>query len=320
MSSLRLIGDIGGTNARFAVAQDGAVEHLRILHTGEYPTLAQAAREFLAALPPALRPSQAALAMAGPVVGGRARLTNQRWAFSIDEAKRELGFSELLVVNDFAATAMAIPYLSAADLMTIGNGVAVPGGPVGLVGPGTGLGMGCLIRADASWMQLPSEGGHATMPAATDEESRVLAVLRARSDHVSAERVLSGSGLVNLYAALCELAGVPARALEPAEITAAALAGADACCGRALDLFCAMLGTIAGNLALTFCATGGVYVAGGIVPRFKEWLAASEFRDRFEAKGRLGDYVRAIPTWLILHPWPALLGLANLDAFRQPRG
>lgn len=315
MSGLSLIADIGGTNARFAVAEHGRFDHLRILHTGGYPSLADAARDYLAGLPDRLQPSRAALAIAGPVAGDRVALTNQNWSFSIAEMVVELGVDELLVLNDFAAQAMAIPYLAPSDAVQIGPGTPAPNGPIAIMGPGTGFGMSCLIAEPNGWSQLSSEGGHATMPPATDEESRILEVLRARYGHVSVERALSGHGLTNLYAAVCDLADVPARPLDPGEVTAEALAGEDLYCVQALDLFCAMLGTAAGDLALTLCATGGLYIAGGIVPRIREYFAASEFRARFTAKGRLSKYLEAIPTYLILHPWPALVGLANRDAF-----
>jgi len=319
MSGLRLIADIGGTNARFAVAQQGRFDHLRVLHTGDYPSLAEAARAYLAGLPDRLLPSRAALAIAGPVAGDRVALTNQNWSFSTAELILELGVDELLVLNDFAAQAMAIPYLAASDVAQIGPGTPVENGPIAIMGPGTGFGMGCLIPEPDGWSQLSSEGGHATMPPATDEESRILEVLRARYGHVSVERTLSGHGLTNLYDAVCDLADVPARPLDPGEVTAEAVAGTDGYCVQALDLFCAMLGTVGGDLALTLCATGGLYIAGGIVPRFADYFAASEFRARFTAKGRLRTYLEAIPTYLILHPCPALLGLANLDAFSGSR-
>ncbi|MBV9756421.1 MAG: glucokinase, partial [Alphaproteobacteria bacterium] len=229
------------------------------------------------------------------------------------------GLAELLVLNDFAAASMAIPFFTAADLMPIGGGPAVAGGPIVMVGPGTGLGMATLVPAAGGWMQLASEGGHATMAAADDEESRILDLLRGWHGHVSAERVLSGQGLTHLYEAICHLAGQAPGSREPADITAGGLAGSDPAAARALDLFCAMLGTVAGNLALTLCATGGTYLAGGILPRFKERLAASAFRQRFEAKGRLAAYLATIPTWLVTHQFPAFLGLANLDAFGPAR-
>ena len=319
MGSLRLIGDIGGTNARFAIGQDGRFDHLRILHTGDYPSLAEAMRTYLADLPGVLRPALAAIAVAGPVSGDHVALTNQNWSFSIVETGAELGLAELLVLNDFAAASMAIPFLTPADVMPIGGGAPVAGGPIVMVGPGTGLGMAALIPAPDGWLQLASEGGHATMPATDEEESRILDLLRGWHGHISAERVLSGQGLTHLYEAICHLAGQPAASLDPADITAAGLAGADPLAGRALDLFCAILGTVTGNLALTLCATGGAYIAGGILPRFKERLATSEFRRRFEAKGRLATYLATIPTWLVTHQFPAFLGLANLDAFTADR-
>lgn len=319
MSGLRLIADIGGTNARFAVAEHGRFDHLRILHTGDYPSLADAARDYLASLPDQLLPSRAALAIAGPVAADRVALTNQNWSFSIAEMTIELGVHELLVLNDFAAQAMAIPYLAGSDVAQVGSGTPADNGPIAIMGPGTGFGMSCLISEPDGWSQLSSEGGHATLPPATDQEGRILDAVRARYGHVSVERALSGHGLTNLYEAVCDLAGVPARPLDPGEVTAEALAGTDRLCARALDLFCAMLGTVGGDLALTLCATGGLYIAGGIVPRIKDYFAASEFRARFTAKGRLSTYLEAIPTYLILHPWPALLGLANLDAFNGSR-
>lgn len=313
--SLRLIADIGGTNARFAIAEKGRFDHLRILHTGDYPSLGEAARDYLAGLPARFEPVQAAFAIAGPVAGDHVALTNQNWSFSIAELTLELGLNELLVINDFAAQAMAIPYLEPADLAQIGPGEPVASGVIAIMGPGTGFGMSGLVPVPEGWLQLSSEGGHATMPPATAEEARILDVLRARYGHVSIERALSGHGLTNLYEAVCHLAGVTARTLEPGEVTAAALAGTDGLCARAIDLFCAMLGTVGGDLALTLCSTGGLYIGGGIVPRFTDYFAASEFRQRFEEKGRLNPYLEAIPTYLILHPSPALLGLANLHAF-----
>lgn len=320
MGSLRLIGDIGGTNARFAVAQDGRFDHLRILHTGDFPTLAEAMRAYLADLPGPFRPALAAIAVAGPVSGDHVALTNQNWSFSIVETGSELGLAELLVLNDFAAASMAIPFLTPADVVKIGGGSPAAGGPIAMIGPGTGLGMAGLVPLPDGWLQLASEGGHATMPATTDEESRILDLLRGWHGHISAERVLSGQGLTHLYEALCHLAGQPVASREPADIAASGLAATDPLAGHALDLFCAMLGTVAGNLALTLCATGGTYIAGGILPRYKERLAGSEFRRRFEAKGRLGAYLATIPTWLVTQQFPALLGLANLDAFEAGRG
>ena len=308
----KLIADIGGTNARFAVAQDGRVEHLAVLPTGQYKTMQDAARAFLGGLPAGIAVARGVLDIAGPVTGDRVQLTNSGWSFSIEAARRELGFEELKVVNDFAAAALGIPRLQSAEYVQVGGGTPVPHGPIGVIGPGTGLGVAGLVFADTRWVVLPGEGGHATMPAATREEAAILDLLRDRYGHASAERVLSGHGLQNLHMALATLRGETPAPLTDHEITAAALAGSDALCGHVLDLFCDMLGTVAGNLAITLGAAGGVFLIGGILPRFADRFAASGFRARFESKGRLGDYMRAIPTFLVTHENPALLGLAGL--------
>lgn len=313
MSTAKLIADIGGTNARFAIAQDGRIEHLTVLPTGKYPSLQAAAHDFLAGLSAGLRVTRGAVDIAGPVTGDRVHLTNSGWSFSIAAAKTELGFDDLKVLNDFAAAALGIPLLSADEYVAVGDGRRVVDGPIGVIGPGTGLGVAGLVFADNRWVVLPGEGGHATMAAATREEAAILDILRDRFGHVSAERVLSGHGLQNLHHALATLRGVTADALTDHEITAAALAGTDALCTQVLDVFCEMLGTVAGNLAITLGCSGGVFLIGGILPRFVERFAASGFRTRFENKGRFADYMRAIPTYLVTHENPALLGLAGLD-------
>lgn len=312
MSELTLIGDIGGTNARFAVAEQGSYADLRQVEVHHYATLQEALAEYLAALPAARRPRRAALALAGPIAGDEVSLTNGAWSFSIARMQKAFGLTSLVVLNDFAANALAVPYLQSDDCYAIGPVAGAARGPVGILGPGTGLGVSALVPASGRWDLIPGEGGHVSMPAENETEERIIAILRRRFGHVSAERVLSGAGLVNLYCALSAIEGVAAADYSPADVTAHALNRTDARCVAAFDHFCAMLGTIAGNLALTLGATGGIYLAGGILPRFKEALATSKFRARFEAKGRLADYLRRIPTLLILNEEPALLGLANV--------
>ncbi len=309
----KLIADIGGTNARFALAQDGRISHLTVLPTGKYPTLQAAAKDFLGGLPGDMKVTRGAVDIAGPVTGDRVQLTNSGWSFSIAEAKAQLGFDDLQVVNDFAAAALGIPLLGSDEYIAVGGGTAVAQGPIGVIGPGTGLGVAGLIHADGRWVVLPGEGGHGTMPPATREEGAILDILRDRFGHVSAERVLSGHGLQNLHQALAQRQGAPAAAITDHEITAAALSGSDPLSGRVLDLFCEMLGTVAGNLAMTLGCTGGVYLIGGILPRFAERFAASGFRARFESKGRFAGYMRAIPTFLVTHENPAMLGLAGME-------
>ena len=309
----RLIGDIGGTNARFAIASDGSYRDLVHVEVSRFPSLEAAIRDYLARIPDAQRPRQAALAVAGPVFGDTVTLTNLGWTFSIADLQQRLGLTALRVVNDFAATAMAVPHLPPTDCFVVGPARPATEGPIGIVGPGTGLGVSSLVRSDGKWVLAPGEGGHVTLPAATDEEADIIRHLRRIHGHVSAERALSGAGLVNLYGAVCAVAGKPPLKLTPADVTDHAIARSDAECVAAFRHFCAMLGTVASDLALTIGATGGIYIAGGILLRFKEAFAASGFRERFESKGRFTPMLRSIPTQLILEESPALLGLAHAE-------
>ena len=254
----------------------------------------------------------AAFGTASPVTGDEIAMTNHQWRFSIENLRREFGFRQLHVINDFAANALAVPQLEADDRIQVGRGLPVAQAPIGVIGPGTGLGISALVPWRGGFAPIQSEGGHATMAPADERESSVLDLLRRRYDHVSAERLLSGPGLVNLYNALCELSGTPAAQLAPAQITDARVGKQDERAAEATAMFFAMLGTVAGNLALTLGARGGIYIAGGIVPKLGGALMQSRFRDRFEAKGRLRDYVVAIPTYVIMRPLPALLGLTQL--------
>lgn len=311
MGGLRVIGDIGGTNARFALAQNGAYQNLVHVGVGQYASLHDALTAYIEGLAPSLRPSEAALAIAGPVFGDTIALTNHGWTFSISELKQRLELSSLAVMNDFAATALSVPYLRASDIFLVGPDSAEAKGPIGVIGPGTGLGVSSLIPIGENWALLPGEGGHVTLAASTKEEDEIIKVLRTRFEHVSAERVLSGAGLVNLYEALCSIAGVAAPPLTPADVTNRAICQTDATCVDAFAHFCRFLGTVASDLAVTIGATGGIYIAGGILLRFKEAFAASPFRQRFEDKGRFSGLLRGIPTRLILDESPALSGLAN---------
>ncbi len=321
-SGARLIADIGGTNARFAQATpDGGYGPVVRLRCDDYPGPAEAVHAFLAEADPPAPLDAAALAVASPVAGDAVSMTNHPWRFSIAALRDSLGLARLDVVNDFAAVAHAVPHLPADGWRALGGGTPAPGTPVALLGPGTGLGVSALVpRAGqaAGWAVLATEGGHVTMPPADDREAAVLDRLRHRFEHLSAERVVSGPGLANLHEALLELAGMPGAALEPAEISRRALDGSDTVCAEALAMFFAMLGTVAGNLALSLGARGGVYLAGGILPRMADALAASDFRARFTAKGRFRDWLEAVPTRLITQPDPALLGLARLLAQADP--
>ena len=309
--NVRLIGDIGGTNARLAIAMGGTYRHRHSYPTAEHDGLEAVIAAFLAILPPELRPQEAAIAIAGPVGDDSIRMTNTGWGFTRTELARQFGFARLIVLNDFAAIALALPDLAAADTVQIGGGSIRAGAPIALLGPGTGLGVGGLLhQAHGPLVVLAGEGGHATMPAAEPGDAAILAEIGASLGHVSAERVLSGSGLVNLYQALCRRHNRPAPKLTPAEITDES--SGDPLCHEAVALFSALLGTFAGNLALTLGAEGGVHIAGSIVPRLGPRFARSEFRRRFEAKGRMQPYLARIPSFVITHPDPALIGLARL--------
>lgn len=308
-----LLGDIGGTNARFAFVEDGKPGPLETMAVADYSSVAVALETFLARA--GRRPAIAAMAfaVAGPVEGNRCALTNSPWVVDGSELGRRFGVRRVRVVNDFEAVAWSLPQLAPGDLFALGGGRAVPGAPAVALGPGTGLGVACFVpSADRRGMAIATEGGHATLPATDAREDAIIGHLRRRFDHVSIERALSGRGLVNLYEAIAaaDRAAAPERTAE--EITRAALDGTCPVSRAALDQFCALLGTVAGDLALTFGARGGVYIAGGIVPRFTEHLLRTEFRRRFEAKGRFRAYLQSIPAFVILRPDATFAGLTSL--------
>jgi glucokinase len=315
----RLIGDIGATNARFAWAEeDGRIEHIRVLACDDYPTIEEALAAYLADDDRPDLPREAALAVASPVTGDAVTLTNHPWSFTVSGLQRHFALERLHVINDFTANALAMPRLPPTERFPIGGGAPVPEATLGVLGPGSGLGVSGLVWTPSGWVALSGEGGHATMAPCDERESAVLDRMRQRFDHVSAERVLSGPGLVNLYNILTEIDGVPAAPFTPAQIADRHIGETEPLVSEALTMFCAMLGGFAGNLALTLGARGGVYVAGGIVPRLASTLADTPFRTRFEAKGRFQPYLAAIPTYVVMHPIPAFLGLVALLDQKQP--
>lgn len=210
-----LIADIGGTNARFALADPASREpqYPLVLACADFAGPAEAALAYLARVTPVETPHRGAFAVASPVVGDRVEMTNHVWRFSISEIRRQLNFDNLYAVNDFAAVALSVPLLGDADRVAVGGGTAVPDAPIAVLGPGTGLGVSALVPTGAGWHPIATEGGHITMPPANDREARVLDWLRAHHGHVSAERVLSGPGMINLYLALAGLSGLPGVAL-----------------------------------------------------------------------------------------------------------
>jgi glucokinase len=315
---LRMIADIGGTNARFALL-DGMERHDEVvLACADYPDLVAATEHYLEQVGAVggLRPIEAALAIAGPITGDIVRMTNHVWQFSAAHTRQQLKLKRLIVLNDFTALAMAVRHLSPADVEQVGGGKAVPNTPVAVLGPGTGLGVSGLIPSGEQWIPLQGEGGHVTLAVMNEREVAVLKQLQLRFSHVSAERVLSGPGLVSLYDALCGVEDVIPEVLTPPEITQRAQEGTCKLCSETVGMFCALLGTMASNLVLTLGALGGVYIGGGIAPGLGRLFTSSRFRDRFEDKGRFTDYVARVPTYLIRAELPALLGLAG--AFTDP--
>ncbi|QJE02782.1 glucokinase [Massilia forsythiae] len=315
----RLLADIGGTNARFALERGpGRIEDIATLPCANHPRLVDAVRAYLGARAGADRVRHAVIAIANPVEGDFVKMTNHHWEFSIRQAREELGLDTLLVVNDFAALAMSVPELPASDLMQVG-GTLVPAdeagkadGVIGLVGAGTGLGVAGLIPAHGRWTVLQSEGGHVAFSPSNAREQDILAWCWQRYPHVSAERLVSGPGLSLIHEALSALAGAPAAPLDPAVVVERALEDNDPLCTQVLEIFCGMLGTVAANVAVTLCARGGIYIGGGVVPRLGDWFARSPFRAHFENKGRFSAFAARIPCFVIRAPYPALAGAAAM--------
>jgi len=308
----RLLADIGGTNARFALQQPGShgFADIEVLACSEYPAIEDAVRAYLAkAAARALATDgirHAAIAIANPVECDEVSMTNHCWSFSIAALKAELGLDTLLVVNDFAALAMSLPHLKGEQRERIGGGTEQPGKPIGLIGPGTGLGVSGVVPCGERWIALAGEGGHASFAPVTKQEMKILQALWEEYGHVSAERLLSGLGLELIHRALA------GQRLSAPEITGRALDGSSVACRETVETFCAVLGSVAGNVALTLGATGGMYIGGGIVPRLGRLFTGSRFRQRFEGKGRLSGYLARIPTWLITEEYPALRGVAAM--------
>jgi glucokinase len=314
-----LLADIGGTNARFALLRGGMIGPVEHVKTADHATANDAIAAFLDRHAAGGKADAAVLAIAGPIENDRVVLTNCPWTFDAADLKKLFDFQAAHLLNDFEALAWSLPALAPSDLVPLSRPGPVAGAPMLVVGPGTGFGASCFVPRGAASCAIVTEAGHATLPAVSEREERVIGHMRRRFGHVSIERALSGSGLENLYTALNAIDGQGAPERDAASITKAALDGSCRLCRETLDMFCSLLGTVCGNLALTFGARGGVYIAGGIVPRFADHLAASEFRSRFESKGRFDSYLRAVPIQVIVRPDATFVGLKaffeiNVDA------
>ena len=304
-----LLGDIGATNARFTLASGDVLGQVRNFEVAQYPKLKDALSVFLEEV--SLPIAHAIIAVAGPIVGQQAKLTNQAWTIDAEELKSSFGL-QTRIINDFRAVAFSLPLLKSGDLVAIGDGKIEEGAPKAVLGPGTGLGVACLAKCSAEPVVISSEGGHSTLAGTCDREDRIIQYLRGKFGHASAERAISGGGLENLYQAIAAIDGLAVDDQSAPEITNHALAGTCETAREALNTFCAFLGSFAGSLALTFGAKGGVYIAGGISPRIVNFLAGSEFRRRFESKGRFRSYLETIPSFVIVHPAAAFLGMQSL--------
>ena len=310
--SPRLLADIGGTYARFALeVAPGRFEYKLSMRCAEHADFHAAVTAYLADLPVA-RIKNAAVAIANPVSGDRVRMTNYHWQFSIEEMRARLRFDNLVVVNDFTALAMALPSLLPHQRHQVGGGMALPRSVHGLIGAGSGLGVSGLIPAEKGWIALGTEGGHTSFSPRDEREIYILQYGWKHFPHVSFERVLSGPGIELIYRALADRAGVKVDPLSAPEITRRGLEDRDALCRETLDAFCAILGTAAANLAVTQGAFGGIYIGGGIVPRLGEFFDHSGFRARFEDKGRFSDYMKGIPTFVITAEDATFMGASTI--------
>lgn len=307
-----LVGDVGGTNARFAlIDSDGRVRNLHIYPAANFSSLNEIIADYLERTMGRKRPPRAVIAVAGPVVDGEIEFTNLDWQVSEGEILVQFEFEAVRLINDFAAQALACPLLGPDALKRLGPELrGPPDAPMLVLGAGTGFGVAGLARSDRGDVAVSTEGGHAAFAPCDDIEVEVWSRLRERYGRVSIERILSGRGLFDLYGILADLRQAPATLDNEKAVYEAAGKG-DALAAETLDRFCAILGSVAGDLALGFGARGGVFVSGGIAPRMAERLATGSFRERFEDKGRLSPYVQQIPTSLVVHPYPAIIGAAR---------
>jgi glucokinase len=305
-----LVADIGGTNARFAVADLETLElsGIRKFLCAEHASMERAAQAYLAGL--SEPPRRAAVAVAAPLTGGEIKLTNSAWSFTAESLAGSARLDDVLLLNDFEALALSLPHLRAEELHRIGGETPAAQAAKVVLGPGTGIGVAGLVWSGTDWIAVPSEGGHISLAAHSSREFELIERLRGDRDHLSAERVLSGPGLANLYGAIAESHGVAAQPLLPNDVVTLGASGSDPLAAEALALFLTWLGAFAGDVALAFCARGGVYLGGGIAPRIVGALCQGAFRQAFEAKGRMRSLLAPIPVSVILAEFATLRGAA----------
>ncbi|MBC8267892.1 MAG: glucokinase [Rhodospirillaceae bacterium] len=308
-----LVADIGGTNARFAVAVAGDCELSKFqkFPTSAFSGIIPAANEYLDHISGEI-PSRACIAVACPVRGDTISLTNNDWSFSVEEVRQALNLKHLMVINDFKALAAGVPHLTSDERMQIGNGLPIANRPISVIGPGTGLGVANVVQDGGKFIILDGEGGHVGFAPGNEREIEILRQLSRQFGRVSTERILSGAGLATLYQAIARIDGVDAPDLEAADIVEQAKSGSSPQCLETISIFCSALGSFAGDTAMTLSSQGGVFIGGGIVPRIADLLIDSPFRERFEAKGRTSSFIKNVPTYLITTDHTALNGAASL--------
>ncbi len=308
-----VVADIGGTNARFALVTGKknnlyTLEQVHILKGQDYSSFENALSAYLALVD--AKPTAMCAAIAGPVLGDYIQMTNLSWGFSCNAVAEQFGFDAFTAMNDFAAAAAGIPLMGEDDLITLKAGDVKEGTNKAVFGPGTGLGVAGIINHNNQWLPNPCEGGHINIAPTSAFEADVIKAAIGHLGHVSAEAFISGPGLVNLYKAICEVEGSTPQAYEPSDISAKAIDGSDATCITTLETFCSFLGSFADNLALTYGATGGIYLTGGILPRFTDFVIKSDFAAKFAHKGPMSPYVENIPAYLVTHQELAFNGAA----------
>ncbi len=306
-----LAGDIGGTNARLALVEDGKILLEHIYPSGEFRDFSALLQHFFAKTKLSV-PGRACFGVAGVVKGSEAIGTNLPWKISAREIAQRFGFEKVCLINDFAAAALGILQLGSEWFEKIGPGKQEPGCNSAVLGPGTGLGEAVLVALDhKKYHVMATEGGHCDFAPNSPEEIELLTFLQGKYGHVSYERIISGPGLADIYAFCAQEQGMePLEVLSPVDISKAALQGSNKAAEKALEIFCSVLGSEAGNLALKTLARGGVYIAGGIAPKIVSFLKKSPFRKSFEAKGRMENLLKSIPTYVVTNKDLGLLGAA----------
>ncbi|CAA0355658.1 Glucokinase [Alteromonas infernus] len=307
--SQKFVADVGGTNIRVARVTDSGVADIKKYMCNDFASIDLAIGQYFADMPQ-YNFTQGCIAIACPVLGDQVEMTNHSWAFSQNALRTQLKLDALFVINDFTAVAHSLPVLGEDQVVQIGEGIAKENGNIAVFGPGTGLGVEHITMTSSGWQTLDGEGGHVDFAPVDETDVVVWRHLQTTLGRASAEEVMSGRGLHNIYTALANDASAPVAFTEPAQITEAALNGACKIAEATLTQFCRIMGSFAGNLALNMATTGGIFIGGGIANRFPEFIQNSDFRARFEAKGQMKHYVKDIPTFLIAEPDHGLLGAA----------